>query len=118
MVGAGGEEHHGRRGGGSSVAGVREGAAEVGRAPRRGRGESSTPLQHRRATSIDLVEGEWLHGSRQGGGDGRRIYERWGLPVGEDAGRWCAAAEDEERGRGKGGSGAKRDVQGLILFFF
>jgi hypothetical protein len=37
------------------------------------------------------------------GGEGHRICGRWGLPVGEDTGRWCAAAEDEERGRDKGG---------------
>jgi hypothetical protein len=38
-----------------------------------------------------------------------------GGSVGEDAGRWCVAAGDEERERGKGGSGAERVVRELIL---
>jgi len=56
---------------------------------------------------MDLVGGEWislvLHGSRRGGGEGRRIYRCWGLLVRVDAECWCAATGDEERGRGKDG---------------
>jgi len=42
-----------------------------------------------RSCSMDLV---------RGGGEGHRIYGRWRLLVGEDAGRWCTAAGDEECG--------------------
>jgi hypothetical protein len=92
---------------------VREGAVGVGKAPRQGEGsEPLTPQQHRRVTSMDLASGEWisllLHGSCRSGGEDRRICERWGLPVGEDAERWCATAGDEERRRGKDESGAER----------
>jgi hypothetical protein len=36
--------------------------------------------------------------------------------VGEDAGRSCAAAGDEEHGRGKSESKAERGVQELFVF--
>ena len=74
---------------GSSATGVREGAAEVRRVPRRGGEEPSTLLQHRCATSMEAS------GSRSCSMDLARVGER--------PGRWCATAGDEERGRGKDG---------------
>ena len=39
----------------------------------------------------------------------------WGLPEGEDVGCWCAVIGNEERGRGKGRSGAERGMRGIFL---
>ena len=81
--------------------------------------ELPIPLQHRRLTSMDLARGEWisflLHISRRGGGEGCWICDRWRLPVGEDDGRWFAAAgmRSTEGVR----TGAERGVRELILFF-
>ena len=83
--------------------------------PRRGVGEPPTPLQHRRATSMDLAHAPWISpGWRRGPLDLRAL----GAPnedagVGEDAGHWCVAAVDEEHGRGKDGD---EEAKGLVLF--
>jgi len=94
----------------SSVAGVREGAARGWG----GRHDGVERVAYSPTTPPFHVHGSHAEASRS---RSCRICEHWGLPVDEDAGCWCAAARDEERGRGKGRSKVEQGVRELILFF-
>ena len=67
---------------------------ELGRRGERGRRagvEESCPLPCNTAAPPSWISPK-ASGSRSCSMDLTRVYGRWGLPVGEDAGHWCSAA--------------------------